>query len=1519
MRSDVRMSVVESLDDAVLVTDGGRTIVAWNAAMERLTSCARGDAVSRSIDDVLTALPPAVWNRPLALALAGERGRGPAISVDTPAGARVWVEPQWAPRGDAPGALLMLRDVTEERKHALFMRALETVGRSLTSSLDFDQVLDTITAKTREVMGADSAMVASWDGRAEALTVLRASGRLTAEYAPGGIPLAGGPVSVAVREGRPVSTSDILADPRWSLDTVRRRHIAREGFKAVAVAPLMVKGAARGALAVHQWSARTFTDEEMALLLLLAEQAALALENARLYADARRRGDRLRELAQLEQMVAASLDPDAVLRAIAAAAVRLVGADIVQVWTADHVAKALTLSASSASTTDLPSVPETIGFGEGITGRTAVRKEPIYVADVTREPGALSAEWARRTGIQRLLTVPMLSGEDLLGVVTVRSRGETLASEEDRTLIMTLAAQAAVAVQNARAYADAVARGARLQALASVTRSITASLDTADVIRRIVDAAAGMRPRALAAVHVLDVESGAMQVTASPEMGSLPLERPIHAGLPGIVSEQRRPVLVAEPLTDPRTLAPEWWRERPRASYYGVPIMVGDSLVGVLDYIVPEGVPDREEQETLNLLAAHAGVAIRNASLYQAEHVQSTRIRALAGVNQRISSTLDLDPLLRTITESAAQLTGVRFVSFWLADDHARTLTFTAYSDAELAADFPVRTTPYDQGSVGWIARHHETLVVDDVFTDDRMLSHDWWRRHGLRTFTAFPVLADGELLAILALCHTQPVLLTPSLRDVVDMFLAQAAVAIRNARLYREAGRRRDVAEALARLGHGLASTLDLDRIGALVVSGAVELFGARGAAVYRYEPADDTLRTVVSQGPGGTPGRPMVVRPGEGVVGRAVSERRIVVSHDLLNDPAVTLGAALRAETERLGHRVAIGVPLLGSQGPVGSFVVRSELGREFTPEEIQALQTFADQAALALENARLYAESQRERREATALAETARSLALSLDIDEVGDRIVNAVIPVFGAHASTLYRVGLDGEIASVARGGAGRGRFDRRLTWPKGAGVVGHCVEARRPVWTRDILDGDTFDLPAPLRESIIAIGSRAVLATPLNVKGEVVGAIVITYAEPRDFAEREVTLLQAFADQAGLALENAQLYASARDHLARLRDTQAQLVQAAKLGALGQLVSGVAHELNNPLSVIIGYGQLLLSREIPAQLRRPMELMVSQGDRMAKIVRNLLYFARQRPPERSSVELQEAIERTLALRLNQLAVSGIAVRREYVEHLPAIAADPGQLQQVFLNLLLNAEQAILSASRGGLIIVRTAPGPTRDTVVAQVVDDGPGIAPEDLARVFEPFYTTREVGQGTGLGLSVSYGIVQEHAGRLTVESRPGSTTFTVELPVRSLPPRAAVLAPTPAPLAADGRPALVVEDEPAVLDLVVTLLTETGWRVDVAAGGRTGLERVQARRYDLIVSDVRMPEGGGDEFYRKAVAHDPELSRRFLFVTGDTANPGAWRFLKEARVPVLEKPFAANDFLDAVRTIATLTASPSRA
>jgi len=204
----------------------------------------------------------------------------------------------------------------------------------------------------------------------------------------------------------------------------------------------------------------------------------------------------------------------------------------------------------------------------------------------------------------------------------------------------------------------------------------------------------------------------------------------------------------------------------------------------------------------------------------------------------------------------------------------------------------------------------------------------------------------------------------------------------------------------------------------------------------------------------------------------------------------------------------------------------------------------------------------------------------------------------------------------------------------------------------------------------------------------------------------------------------------------------------------------------------------------------------------------------------------------------------------------------------------------------------------------------VKDTGTGIRKEDIKRIYDPFFTTKGMGRGTGLGLSVSYGIVQEHDGTLTAVSEPGHTVFTMELPVGVVAavtgvPRPAVLAG----LSRQARRALVVEDEPEVADLIQTLLTEVGWRVDLAPGGYTGLDQVRQRSYDLIVTDLRMAEGDGAEFYRNAVMENPALKSRFVFMTGDLASPDAIAFLESVKGPVVEKPFAPETFMEAVQQV----------
>ncbi len=563
----------------------------------------------------------------------------------------------------------------------------------------------------------------------------------------------------------------------------------------------------------------------------------------------------------------------------------------------------------------------------------------------------------------------------------------------------------------------------------------------------------------------------------------------------------------------------------------------------------------------------------------------------------------------------------------------------------------------------------------------------------------------------------------------------------------------------------------------------------------------------------------------------------------------------------------------------------------------------------------------------RRVEALAQVTLALSQQLDPDRLLQQITDALATLTGAHNVVLWEVdraaGLLVRRAWTADPSIGAMELPTSLTMEQGG--TGWIASHREPLFVEDIsVDGRIMAAEWALSRDLVAFGG-----VPVVAGDELFGVLTLNLKRGWLPQGDDRTILPSFAAQAAVAMRNARLFADntrlyeeAQQRLRELQDTQAQLLQAGKLSAVGQLVSGVAHELNNPLSVVIGYGQLLLSRGVPEEAKRPIEAIVAQGARMAKIIQSLLLFSRQRKPERRPIDLGEVIPQILSLRETQLTVAGIRVETEFGEGVPRAEGDAHQLQQVVLNLILNAEQAILGSGVGGrrtgdhIRITTCARRVGEDPrVILQVADNGPGIPAAVLPRVFEPFFTTKKVGEGAGLGLSVSYGIVEQHGGRLSVESEPGRTVFTLELPAAtgSDPAEAATAAPTVASVGATalgrGRRILVVDDEPAIVELVTSVLQDQGWRVDVASGGRAALERLQETRYDLVLSDVRMPEGDGADFYRAAVAQQKELARRFVFMTGDTANEEAWRVLDSIRAPVLSKPFTRQVLLHAVERV----------
>ncbi len=389
-------------------------------------------------------------------------------------------------------------------------------------------------------------------------------------------------------------------------------------------------------------------------------------------------------------------------------------------------------------------------------------------------------------------------------------------------------------------------------------------------------------------------------------------------------------------------------------------------------------------------------------------------------------------------------------------------------------------------------------------------------------------------------------------------------------------------------------------------------------------------------------------------------------------------------------------------------------------------------------------------------------------SLDVDEVLRTALAALTDVTGHEIASLHLLDADGTMLHL-RGERGMSPALREVNeaLPVGEGIIGRVAATGETYnLTNAAEDPATF---GPARQAVQRDAIRGFVSVPIHCRGRILGTLSLGRQTLQAFDESEVALVEATADQIGIALDNARLYSETLRQLDELKRAQAQLVHAEKLSAVGELASGVAHEINNPLTTILGQAHLLLAdRETPEALRSRLTIIAEETSRAARIVQNLLLFARHYTPERRPCNLADQVRRVLELKGYQLKQDGVVVVTEF-KACPPVWADGNQIQQVLLNLVQNAHQAMARQSTRRELTVRVLAN--GEGAAIEVLDSGPGIPAEVLPRIFDPFFTTKPPGEGSGLGLSVSYGIVTEHRGRLHAGNRPeGGAAFIIELP-----------------------------------------------------------------------------------------------------------------------------------------------------
>jgi two-component system NtrC family sensor kinase len=412
-------------------------------------------------------------------------------------------------------------------------------------------------------------------------------------------------------------------------------------------------------------------------------------------------------------------------------------------------------------------------------------------------------------------------------------------------------------------------------------------------------------------------------------------------------------------------------------------------------------------------------------------------------------------------------------------------------------------------------------------------------------------------------------------------------------------------------------------------------------------------------------------------------------------------------------------------------------------------------------------------------------------------------------------------------------------------------------------------------------------------------------------------EDKVIELEAVMEQNVRLLKDAKRHeAELRKNLTELQETQAYLVQSERLSAVGQLVAGVAHELNNPLAIILGYAQLMIRMpEITPRMSECLSKLEEAGQRCQRIVHHLTIFAQKQKAEKRYVNINDALSSVLDIRKDQLQADHVAVTTEFDPRLLVVFADFQQLQQVFLSILNNAREALMTQNRLDRSI-RLVTRLQDDFVAVDIIDNGPGIGEGHLSRLFDPFFTTKEFGKGIGLGLSVCYGIIKEHQGDIKVShTEGGGATFTITLPLHRITrpeerPEEPEAAQESSPV---GFRILIIDDEPGILDILASTFRQAGYTVDTVRRGDEGFARATRNPYDLVLLDIWLPDVDGKTLYQNIVAHRPELKTRILFITGDTVSPNTMKFIERTGNQYLAKPF---DIEKVRRLVANLLSNP---
>ncbi len=1240
----------------------------------------------------------------------------------------------------------------------------------------------------------------------------------------------------------------------------------------------------------------------------------------------RRRAAEAQSLVEAGRLLTSTLDLPEVLQRLAEMVREWLTTDcIVRIWL-DETGRSdeLRLHAQVGSTETPAPLRIDVSAGARLVGEVFHQRASVMVEDLAADPRVENRDRIQSEGLVSFLGVPILLEQRPVGILSVVTRERRAFSVEEVSLVEALARSAAVAIGNARLYAETRQRLRQTETLLRVSRAVGATLDVAEVARRTTRELVRTLGADLGGAWRLGPQRDRLVPLAGyhipkdlpPRLGAISAEA--GTGLAAALRELREPICARDGRVDP-PLDQLLLSLTPGRSAMIVPMRVQDETIGAFAVLWTRELHEfqPEELRLVKGIVQQAAMAIENARLLEAERearervaVSERRQEALVALSRELAAEIEPARLLSRIAEEARRLMGMHAAMVLLLEDDRLVVRGLAGIEAAASAagplDLMARLT-------GVVVRERRPLILEDLAGDPAWTGTRIVRDLGYRSLLAVPITLKDQTLGALTLLHCEARPFAVEETEFLQALATEAALAIDNARLFAAQREEAEVAAGLLRLAQAIEGVEHLDDVLDTVVRTTAQLMGVTQCGLFLLDQADETL--VPSAVFGLSPEQRAVYETLRGparlpAVVRALATQEPVVAR--ADTPDLDLPPRL---AEALDVRSLLVIPLVSGGRVMGMMAAHSSgVARTFTPKEIALARGIAAHAAVAIDKARLFRETQARLREARELSRLARMLTESLDAADVGQRIVESSLQLLGGKFSVLRLLQPDGTLKLIASRGEPDLQGRLLAVVPVGVAVEGRAASEGAPVWSPDVVAEHGDRLPEALRRHLADLGPRAYLAAPLRLKREIIGVVGICDETGRRFSAAEGTLLQTFADQAAIALENSRLYGDLRAALQAVEESQQRIVQGERLRALGEMAGGVAHDFNNVLAIIVGRAEVLLSVTDDPELKRQLNVIVKVALDAAQTVKRIQEFTRMRrarPFQQVHIHqlLEEVVDVTRSRWKDEAQSKGL--RYEVVVEAnptPPVMGDPSEIREALTNIVFNALDAMPD---GGTITLRT--GVEGPRVVCTISDTGIGMSDDVRQRIFDPFFTTKGE-RGTGLGLSVVYGIMTRHSGEVDVQSRPGAgSTFVLRFPVAgSAAPAAPPRLPAPARRSAVRGRVLVIDDEPEVAEVLRDVLAGDGHQVVVCHDGEAGLAAFGKDRFDLVITDLGMPGVSGWEVARQVKSSRPGTPVAMVTGWGDRIDTveAAARGVEL----VLSKPFKREQVRELVGT--ALSAAP---